>query len=184
MLKVRLFQVKCKATEVDYLPFFWLQSQRNRGNQCDITADLAKLFIVPARRPEAGNFYFEPVTFQLTSSAGKKLEWSYCHSVDVAIRKHQRLDKILIFFFVPAHPGNQQSCLWENYVSVCCMKPIYNKHMLIPRNCITFCGHIAWKSFLVNNFADFPDIVRVKKQDFIQSWVAFHYSNICYCLGL
>ena len=42
--------------------------------------------------------------------------------------------------------------------------------------------HTPDKSFLVNNFADFPD-VWVKKVDFVQSLVVFGgVNNICYCL--
>ena len=45
-------------------------------------------------------------------------------------------------------------------------------HQVLRANCMT--------GFLVNNFIHFPD-VRVKKfQDFIQSLVAFPYSNICH----
>ena len=36
---------------------------------------------------------------------------------------------------------------------------IYNKRMLLAQDCIKFHGCIAWQSFLVNNFADFPDVV-------------------------
>ena len=51
----------------------------------------------------------------------------------------------------------------------------------MAHDCIEFRGRIAWQSFLVNNFADFPDVVHVKKnQDFVQSLVAFSYSNIHY----
>ena len=46
---------------------------------------------------------------------------------------------------------------------------IYNKRMLIAQDCANFAGagrgHIARQRFLVN-FADFPDIVRVKKSRF------------------
>ena len=57
---------------------------------------------------------------------------------------------------------------------VCCMKPIYNMHMLISpcsQNCIKFCRRIAWQRFLVNNFADFTHVI--KEQEFFQSFMAF-----------
>ena len=47
-----------------------------------------------------------------------------------------------------------------------CMR-IYNKHMLIAQDCV-ICGCIAWQRFLLNNFADFPNVVQVKDQDSIQ----------------
>ena len=47
--------------------------------------------------------------------------------------------------------------------------------------CFKFRGRIAWQSFFENNFADFSDVVRVKKnQDFVQPLVAFPISNISY----
>ena len=39
----------------------------------------------------------------------------------------------------------------------------YNRYMLISQDCIKLPGCIAWQSFLVNNFADFLKVVRVKK---------------------
>ena len=56
---------------------------------------------------------------------------------------------------------------------------IYNKRMLIAQDCIKFHGRIALQSFLVNNFADFSDVLK-KNQDFVQSLVAFGISNIYY----
>ena len=89
-------------------------------------------------------------------------------------------------FFSPALPGHQQGCLQENSVrrmlSEICVH-IYNMCMLIAQDCIKFCGCIAWQSFLANNFADFLDVVQVKKtkeKDFVQSLVAFRISNISY----
>ena len=71
--------------------------------------------------------------------------------------------------------------------SVCCMKPahflhVYNKHMSCEHDYVKFRGHNARDSFLENNFAEFLDeVCRVKiNQDFVQSLVAFRYSNICY----
>ena len=47
---------------------------------------------------------------------------------------------------------------------------IYNKCMLIAQDCAKFCGRrahaYAWQRFLVNNFADFLDVVQVKKSRF------------------
>ena len=62
---------------------------------------------------------------------------------------------------------------------------IYNKRMLCEHYCIKFHGHIAWHSFLENNFSEFLDEVRVKiNQDFVQSLMAFRYNNICYWVKL
>ena len=36
----------------------------------------------------------------------------------------------------------------------------------MAHDCIEFRGRIAWQRFLVNNFADFPDVVQVKKSRF------------------
>ena len=36
--------------------------------------------------------------------------------------------------------------------------------MLRKEDCGKFRGRIAWQSFLENNFADFSDVVRVKKK--------------------
>ena len=46
--------------------------------------------------------------------------------------------------------------------------PIYNKRMLIAQDCVKFAGAgvLHDKRFLVNNFADFPDVVRVKESRF------------------
>ena len=100
---------------------------------------------------------------------------------------HQRLDEILILS--PAHPGNQQSCMKKKKKTLVrrllfeiCVH-IHSKSMLIAQECVKFCRPIAWQSFLVNNLADFPDVVQVKKnQDFIRSLVVFHYRNICYSI--
>ena len=65
-------------------------------------------------------------------------------------------------YFYPHNSENQQSCSQENYVW---SARIYNK--------------LCW---FINNFADFSNVVRVKKnQDFVQSLVAFTISNISYC---
>ena len=62
---------------------------------------------------------------------------------------------------------------------------VYNKRMLCEHDCVKFCRHFAWHSFLENDFAEFLDEVRAKiNQDFVHSLVAFRYSNICYCVAL
>ena len=40
----------------------------------------------------------------------------------------------------------------------------YSKRMLRKQDCVKFRGRIAWDSFLENNFADFSEVVRVKKK--------------------
>ena len=105
---------------------------------------------------------------------------------DVAVMKcHQQLDKISIFFFFYLHIRKISKVVYKKTLpDVCCIKThhacIHKERMLIAQDCIKFRGHIAWQSFLVNNFADFPDLVRSKSQDFVPSLVVFPYSNICY----
>ena len=61
----------------------------------------------------------------------------------------------------------------------------YSKRMLRKQDCIMFRGRIAWQEFLENNFADFSDVMQVKKyQDFVELLVAFQRSNISYCIEL
>ena len=43
---------------------------------------------------------------------------------------------------------------------------IYNKRTLIVQDCVKFRRRIAWQGFRISNFADFPDVVRVKKSRF------------------
>ena len=38
--------------------------------------------------------------------------------------------------------------------------------MLRKQDCVKFRGRIAWQTFFENNFADFSDVVRVKKSRF------------------
>ena len=58
---------------------------------------------------------------------------------------------------------------------------IFNKSVLCEHDCVEFRRRIAWHGFLENNSAEFLDEVQVKtNQDFVQSLVAFRYSNICY----
>ena len=40
----------------------------------------------------------------------------------------------------------------------------YSKRMLHKQDCIKFRGRIAWQSFFENNFADFSDVVWVRKK--------------------
>ena len=59
----------------------------------------------------------------------------------------------------------------------------YSKCMLHKQDCVKFCRRIAWQNFFENNFTDFSDVVRVKKnQDFVQPLVAFPFSSISYYL--
>ena len=97
----------------------------------------------------------------------------YQSTADVAVMKrHQWLDKIQIF--LPTHPENQKSCLPENSCQAYFVWShwkqvpvhVYNKRMLIVQDCIKFRSFITWQWFLVNNFADFPDVVWVKKSNF------------------
>ena len=68
---------------------------------------------------------------------------------------------------------------------VCCMKcanflPVYNKCMLCEHDCVKFYKRVAWHSFLENNFAELLyEVWVIISQDFVQSLVAFRYSNIC-----
>ena len=39
-----------------------------------------------------------------------------------------------------------------------------SKRLLRKQDCVQFRGHIAWQSFFENNFADFSDVVQVKKR--------------------
>ena len=101
-----------------------------------------------------------------------------CHASpgDVAvIKRHQRLNKILTFFFT-LHIWEISKLFYAKILhGVCCMKP---SHAFITSVCwshrIASIFSIAWESFLVNNFANFLDVVGIKKnQDFIWSMVAF-----------
>ena len=104
---------------------------------------------------------------------------------DVANSKQRHgLNEILIFFLPALHLGNQQSCLQQNSV----MQYIHKTWRDLVRsawvcyNCTRgFHAVYTWHSFLVNDFADFPE-VRVKNVDFVQSLVVFGMSNICYFL--
>ena len=40
----------------------------------------------------------------------------------------------------------------------------YSKLMLHKEDCVKFRGRIAWQRFFENNFADFSDVVLVKKK--------------------
>ena len=59
----------------------------------------------------------------------------------------------------------------------------YSNRMLRKQDWVKFRGHIAWQSFFENNFADFSNVVQVKKKkkDFVQPLVAYPISNISYC---
>ena len=45
----------------------------------------------------------------------------------------------------------------------------YSKRMLRKQDCLIFRVRIAWQSFFENNFADFSDVERVKKNIKISS---------------
>ena len=110
--------------------------------------------------------------------------------------QHEKLHIIIMIFFTYTS-GKSAKLFTRKLCQACCMKPVcaYNliswkssylqpnlihKRMLIAQDCIRFYGHIAWQTFLVNNFAGFQDVVWIKKQDLVQLLVAFCYSNICY----
>ena len=81
---------------------------------------------------------------------------------DVAVTKRH-----LHFFFFYTHVQEISKVVYKKTLSgICSMKPEHNKRMMIAEDCAKFYGCIAWQSFLVNNFADFPDVVRVKKLRF------------------
>ena len=44
-------------------------------------------------------------------------------------------------------------------------------------DCIEFCQHIAWQSFLVSNFTDFSDVVWAKQQAFFLSLMTFSFEQ-------
>ena len=61
---------------------------------------------------------------------------------------------------------------------------LYDQHALVIIACMDFIQHRHDKSFLVDNFNDFPDVLVKKKKnlDFILSLVVFRSGgNICYC---
>ena len=88
--------------------------------------------------------------------------------------------------FLPAHPGNQQSCLQENVVRHMLYETcahIFNKHMLIAQDCVKFRGRgrIAWQRFLANSLnCWFPGCAGKNNLDFVQLLVALGISNISY----
>ena len=83
-------------------------------------------------------------------------------------------------FFILPHPENQQSCFQAKsgrrmlYETCVC---IYNKHMLADGTGLHQVLQVyCLTDFLVNNFADFSDVVQVKKSRFL----SFCHSNISY----
>ena len=113
-----------------------------------------------------------------------------CPTLVVFTKRHQQLDKILIIFTRTIQKISKVVCkktLSETcafITSLCCMKGMhYSKHMLHKQDCIKIRMRIARQSFFLNNFVDFSNVVRVKKNlDFGQPLVAFPISNISYCL--
>ena len=89
---------------------------------------------------------------------------SYLLWADVTVTKRrQQLDEIKSFLL--AHTGNQQSCLQENSarrVLYEIRERICNKRMLTAQECGKF-HRYRMTEILVNNLADFPDVVQVKK---------------------
>ena len=55
----------------------------------------------------------------------------------------------------------------------------YSKRMPRKQDCVKFHRHIAWQSFFENNFADFSDVVQVKKKSKISSsrWWRFQLAT-------
>ena len=88
--------------------------------------------------------------------------------------RHQQLNEILIFFFthtiqeiskVVCKKTLSEMCTF--ITSLCCMKHVhYSKCMLRKQDCVKFRGRIAWQSFFffLNNFADFSNVMRVKRK--------------------
>ena len=87
-------------------------------------------------------------------------------------KRHQQLEEILIIFTctiqeeiskVVCKETISETCIF--ITSLCCMKRThYSKRMLCKQDCIKFRRRIARQSFFENNFADFSDVVRVKKK--------------------
>ena len=54
----------------------------------------------------------------------------------------------------------------------------YSKRMLREQDCGKFRGRIARQSLFENNFADFSDVVQIKKnQDFASCWLHFQLAT-------
>ena len=89
------------------------------------------------------------------------------HRGDFTVMKHhQQLDEIMIYFTQTSRKSAKlfttnsvRRMLYETRVR------IYNKPMLIAQDCASFAGVLHDKSFLENDSADFPDVVRVKKNE-------------------
>ena len=105
---------------------------------------------------------------------------------DVDVRKHhQQLDESLIFFAHTLKEISKVVFLWEMHTfitSICCIKcmHLYSKHT--SENCAnwiasTVKGMYCMTEISSNNFCRF---LAKNNPDFVQSLVAFCYSNICY----
>ena len=89
--------------------------------------------------------------------------------------------------FLPAHPGNQQSCLQETSVRRMLYETrarIYNKRMLIAQDCIKFRGRRA-RAYLhdrdfLSQLCWFPGCADKNNLGFVQPLVAFGIRNISY----
>ena len=85
-------------------------------------------------------------------------------------KRHQWQDEILINFprtvqEISKVVGRKLVSETHTFItSLCCMKSMhYSKRMLCKQGCIKLSGHIAWQSLFENNFADFSNVVQVKK---------------------
>ena len=118
---------------------------------------------------------------------------SYQMLADVAVTKrHQQLDEILIYFY-PHFIEGLSKAVFKKTVS--CNTPtkldaiIFAQNMLVIKVQEICAFHTAYacykcacflQTFLANNFSDFLYIAGKKNQEFLQSLVAFRYSNISY----
>ena len=95
---------------------------------------------------------------------------------------HQRLNKI--FIFLPVTTSTKSANLLTRKL-LSCHTPtkldaiLCNQHAFVIIERADFIQHMPDKSFLINDVADFLDVLG-KKLDFAQSLVAFGISNMCY----
>ena len=89
-------------------------------------------------------------------------------------KRHKGLDEILIIFTRTIQEISKAVCkktMSETHAFI-------GKLMLRKQDCVKFRGHIAWQSFFENNFADFSDVVRVKKIKILSSrWWHFQLAT-------
>ena len=103
-------------------------------------------------------------------------------------------ERNLDFFLRALHPGNQQSCLQEICHAIAIHKrnltqsSAISMHLLEMRTQVSYCicltkfscKQLCWFPFSCKQLCWFPRCAGKKNLDFIQSLVAFHYSNIYY----